>query len=82
LPVVALLAGSPELLGRCKDAIRVVQNTDRAQAFGLAAVRQPPAPPPARDPPALFFLSFCSDEGLLLPALPPLLLARVAAGLR
>lgn len=39
IPVVALLAGRPEMLERCVDAVRVIQNTDRAVAFGLAAAR-------------------------------------------
>ena len=39
IPVVALLAGRPEMLERCADAVRVIQNTDRAVAFGLAAAR-------------------------------------------
>jgi len=40
IPVVALLAGYPSLLQRCKDAIRVVQNTDRAQAFGKSCTER------------------------------------------
>ena len=39
IPVVALLAGRPDMLERCADAVRVIQNTDRAVAFGLAAAR-------------------------------------------
>ena len=39
IPVVALLAGRPEMLARAKDAIRVIQNHDRAEAFGLASAR-------------------------------------------
>ena len=39
IPVVALLAGRPEMLERCVDAVRVIQNSDRAVAFGLAAAR-------------------------------------------
>lgn len=39
IPVVALLAGRSEMLERCADAVRVIQNTDRAVAFGLAAAR-------------------------------------------
>jgi hypothetical protein len=48
IPVVALLAGRPEMLERCADAVRVIQNTDRAVAFGSAPARRTPSPPPSR----------------------------------
>lgn len=73
MPVVALLAGHPEMLQAVQTAIKVTQNAEKAVAFGSAAARIMEKVGPGRERGALRHACLRKSRGGLAG---PTLLAR------